>query len=206
MAARVPDRMANAAIHSSLWTACACSGGNRPWTWDKRQMSCGCLKNLEDLAEKPCAGHSVSSRNSSPLKTGSAPRETTGTPEGPGDWRRRRDLTPVVAMRLTSQASCWRLRSAAHSVPSNRWLSNRRPGTRRPSNRQHGGQRDGADGAVSAAAGGRAIGGRRGKAGRGPSISYMEGPQLIGGQQSCRQPRSAGNLGCRKSFCQAAAS
>jgi hypothetical protein len=64
MAARGPDRIANAAIHSSLWTACACSGGNRPWTWDKRQMSCGCLKNLEDLAEKPCAGHSVGSRNS----------------------------------------------------------------------------------------------------------------------------------------------
>jgi hypothetical protein len=42
-------------------------------------MSCGWLKNLEVLAERPCAAVSIGSRNLSPLKTGSAPRETEGT-------------------------------------------------------------------------------------------------------------------------------
>jgi hypothetical protein len=64
-------------------------------------MSCGWLKNLELLAKSPCATHSVSSRNLSPLKTGSAPRETEGTLEGLGDRRGRREADTGGAPRGT---------------------------------------------------------------------------------------------------------
>jgi len=64
---------------------CVQRSGKQPCTGDKQQMSCGRLKNLELLTEKPCARRSIGSRNLSPLKTGSAPGETPGTREGPGD-------------------------------------------------------------------------------------------------------------------------
>jgi hypothetical protein len=68
-------------------------------------MSCGWLKNLELLAESPCATHRVSSRNLSPLKTGSAPRETKGTLEGLGDRRGRREPDTGGTQRSPSQLS-----------------------------------------------------------------------------------------------------
>jgi hypothetical protein len=96
-------------------------------------MSCGWLKNLELLGKRPCATGRVGSRNSSPLKTGSAPRETEGTLEGLGDWRGRREADTGGTPHSTSQLSDRRLQ-----------LSDRQQGC---------------------------------GAGRGPSISYMEGPR-----------------------------
>src|ERR1700758_5466297 len=71
-------------------------------------MSCGWLKNLEVLAERPCAAHSIGSRNLSPLKTGSAPRETEGTQQGPGDWPgwRESDTSGATSHRASEQSAC----------------------------------------------------------------------------------------------------
>jgi hypothetical protein len=104
-------------------------------------MSCGWLKNLELLAESPCAMHSVSSRNLSPLKTGSAPRETEGTQHGPGDrtgWRES-DTGGAAPHTASEQSACQGggVTATQHALPSNR-----RPGQRgsaRPLHLIHGG-------------------------------------------------------------------
>jgi hypothetical protein len=63
-----------------------------PCIGDKQRMSCGWPNNLDEVSESPCAASRVESRNLSPLKTGSAPKgKPSGTPEGLGDWRGRRD-------------------------------------------------------------------------------------------------------------------
>lgn len=71
-------------------------------------MSCGWLKNLEVLAERPCAADSIGSRNLSPLKTGSAPRETEGTQHGPGDrtGRRESDTGGAAPHTASEQSAC----------------------------------------------------------------------------------------------------
>ena len=71
-------------------------------------MSCGWLKNLEVLAERPCAADSIGSRNLSPLKTGSAPRETEGTQHGPGDRtaRRESDTGGAAPHTASEQSAC----------------------------------------------------------------------------------------------------
>src|ERR1700752_4579224 len=71
-------------------------------------MSCGWLKNLEVLPERPCAAHSIGSRNLSPLKTGSAPRETEGTQHGPGDRasRRESDTSGATPHTASEQSAC----------------------------------------------------------------------------------------------------
>jgi hypothetical protein len=63
---------------------------------------------LNFSAERPCALRPIGSRNLSPLKTGSAPRETLGTMEGPGDRRGRResDTGGATSRTASEQSAC----------------------------------------------------------------------------------------------------
>ena len=107
-AADLQSQVGEPVIPRNCGRICAWRGGNHPWTEDKQQMSCGWLKNLEVLAERPCAADSIGSRNLSPLKTGSAPRETKGTLEGLGDRRGRReaDTGGAAPQTASEQSAC----------------------------------------------------------------------------------------------------